>query len=108
MPSQVEEPAVPQRSMDCQDLLPTDDTIRADVEQKFGVKPCIGQIRIAQAQMERKSDVFYISGTDSGKALTFWIPMIYEQSSITLLITSLNILGQQCKNYIGAGCIYAH
>ncbi|KAF8574346.1 hypothetical protein K439DRAFT_1372718, partial [Ramaria rubella] len=40
-------------------------------------------------------DVVYISGTGSGKMLTFWMPLIYEKESITILVTALNVLGQQ-------------
>ncbi|KAF8577599.1 hypothetical protein K439DRAFT_1314501, partial [Ramaria rubella] len=57
--------------------------------------PCIGQIKASVAQLENQTDVIYISGMGSSKTLTFWIPMIYEKDSITVLITALNILGKQ-------------
>ncbi|KAF8578675.1 hypothetical protein K439DRAFT_1361550, partial [Ramaria rubella] len=40
-------------------------------------------------------NVVFISGTGSGKTLTFWMPMIYKEDSITILVTPLNVLGQQ-------------
>ena len=49
----------------------------------------------AAAQLERRNDVVYISGTGSGKTLTFWMPMLFEADSITIHVTLLNILGDQ-------------
>jgi superfamily II DNA helicase RecQ len=34
-------------------------------------------------------------GTGSGKTLTFWIPLLFEKNSITILVRALNILEQQ-------------
>ena len=61
----------------------------------FGIKPCVSQIQVAAAQLECNSDVVYIAGTGSGKTLTFWMPMLFENDSITIHVTSLNILGEQ-------------
>ncbi|KAF8499379.1 hypothetical protein JB92DRAFT_2817114 [Gautieria morchelliformis] len=73
----------------------TQDQIRADTARVFGLRPCVGQIKATAAQLKKTSDVVYISGTGSGKTLTFWMPMIYEKDSITILITALSVLGQQ-------------
>ncbi|KIJ30160.1 hypothetical protein M422DRAFT_268298 [Sphaerobolus stellatus SS14] len=60
--------------------------IRDDTaERAFGIRPCISQIRAAAARLGKESDVVYISGTGSGKTLTFWMPMLYEKKSITIL-----------------------
>ncbi|KAF8584046.1 hypothetical protein K439DRAFT_1347108, partial [Ramaria rubella] len=45
--------------------------------------PCIGQIKATVAQLEKKTDVVYISGMGSGKTLTFWMLLIYKKDSIT-------------------------
>ena len=75
--------------------LPSVQQTQEDTQQVFGITPCIGQITAALAQLEKKTDVVFISGTGSGKTLTFWIPMIYEKDSITILVTALNVLGHQ-------------
>ncbi|KIJ48232.1 hypothetical protein M422DRAFT_162884 [Sphaerobolus stellatus SS14] len=61
---------------------------------------CIGQLKAACAQIEKRSDVIFISNTGSGKTLTFWIPMLYEEDYITILITPLNVLGQQTADQL--------
>jgi superfamily II DNA helicase RecQ len=75
--------------------VPSFEQIRSDTERIFGIRPCVGQVNAAIAQLHNKTDIVFISGTGSGKTLTFWIPMIYEHQSITILVTALNILGQQ-------------
>ncbi|KIJ45973.1 hypothetical protein M422DRAFT_80712, partial [Sphaerobolus stellatus SS14] len=50
---------------------------RDDMERAFGIRPCISQIQAAAVQLEKESDVVYISGTGSGKTLMFWMPMLY-------------------------------
>ncbi|KAF8575767.1 hypothetical protein K439DRAFT_1369012 [Ramaria rubella] len=69
--------------------IPTHAQIRAETW------PCEGQIKATVAQLGKKSDVVFISRTGSGKTLTFWMPMIYKKESIAILVTDLNILGQQ-------------
>ena len=76
--------------------------IRDDTLRVFKVQPCIRQIEAAAAQLEKESDVVYISGTGSGKILTFWMPMLYEEGSITILVTALNILGKQTADLLNA------
>ncbi|KIJ37808.1 hypothetical protein M422DRAFT_87125, partial [Sphaerobolus stellatus SS14] len=51
--------------------------IHDDTKRAFRIRPCISQTQAAAAQLEKESDVVYISGTGSGKTLTFWIPMLY-------------------------------
>ncbi|KAJ3560311.1 hypothetical protein NP233_g10922 [Leucocoprinus birnbaumii] len=74
--------------------LPTEDQIRRDVIARFGVIPCLYQIRDALAQL-RGEDVITIAATGSGKTLTFWIPLLYIEDDFIFLITALNILGDQ-------------
>ncbi|KIJ50784.1 hypothetical protein M422DRAFT_89413, partial [Sphaerobolus stellatus SS14] len=81
--------------------------IRDDTERAFGIRPCISQIQAAAAQLEKESDVVYISGTGSGKNLTFWIPMLYEKKSITILVPALNILWKQTADILNKAGIPA-
>ena len=87
--------------------VPSITEIREATTRAFGITPCIGQAKAALAQLENKSDVVYISGTGSGKTLTFWIPMLYETESITVLVTALNILGEQTAQTLTQGGITA-
>jgi len=64
-------------------------------------------MKAVQAQLSRKTDVIYISGTGSGKTLTFWLPMLYEKESISILVTALNILGDQTARQLNAAEIPA-
>ena len=80
--------------------LPTYSQIRSDTERLFHKIRRISQMQAAVAQMERRSDVIYIAGTGSGKTLTFWMPIIYEKDSITILVTPLNILGDQTAEWL--------
>ncbi|KAG1815090.1 uncharacterized protein BJ212DRAFT_1217588, partial [Suillus subaureus] len=59
--------------------------------------PCNWQVQSAQAQL-KKRDVVTLSPTGSGKTLTFWIPLLFNDGGITILITPLTILGD--KNVI--------
>jgi superfamily II DNA helicase RecQ len=68
--------------------------IRADTLAAFGITPCIGQIKASISQMQKESDVVLILGTGSGKTLMLWIPMLYETQSITVPVTTLNVLGK--------------
>jgi hypothetical protein len=80
--------------------VPTHAQIWERTTEVLGLRPCIGQIKAAVAQLENATDIIYISGTGSGKNHTFWIPMLFEINSITLLVTALNILGQQIADQL--------
>lgn len=74
--------------------IPSVTQIRDDVKAKFGVNPCLYQVYDAQAQL-RGEDCITIAATGSGKTLTFWIPLLYNDGGNIIIITALNILGDQ-------------
>ena len=74
--------------------VPTLDELRSKVQNSFGVQPCIFQARSALAQLEQK-DCITISPTGSGKTLTFWIPLLFNDDGIIIIVTALNILGEK-------------
>jgi len=74
--------------------VPTLSELCSHVEEKFGIRPCIFQAHSALAQLEQK-DCITISPTGSGKTLTFWIPLLFNKGSITVVVTALNILGDK-------------
>jgi superfamily II DNA helicase RecQ len=52
------------------------------------------QAQDATAQLERK-DCIMISPSGSGKTLTFWIPLLFNNNGIIIIVTALNILGDK-------------
>jgi superfamily II DNA helicase RecQ len=68
---------------------------------KLGLTPCTWQHQSAHNQLENK-DVFTISPTGSGKTLTFWIPLLFNNGGITIIITPLNILSEKNRDEANA------
>ena len=52
------------------------------------------QVQDAIAQLEQK-DCITISPTGSGKTLTFWIPLLFNNDGIIIIVTALNIIGDK-------------
>ncbi|KIK76015.1 hypothetical protein PAXRUDRAFT_18508 [Paxillus rubicundulus Ve08.2h10] len=77
--------------------------MRSVVQDEFGLRPCKWQLQSARYQLESK-DVFTVSPTGSGKTLTFWIPLLFNNNRIIIIITPLNILGEKiCDEVIQRG-----
>ncbi|KAJ7078050.1 P-loop containing nucleoside triphosphate hydrolase protein [Mycena belliarum] len=74
---------------------PTALEIRARAVQHLGYQPCLWQIRVVEAILKRDSDVVCIAATGSGKTLTFWLPLLFRPLGIQLVVSPLNILGEQ-------------
>jgi superfamily II DNA or RNA helicase len=74
--------------------IPSIATMRTMVQEHFGFVPCNWQVQAAQAQLKQR-DVVTLSPTGSGKTLTFWIPLLFNNGGITILITPLTILGEK-------------
>jgi superfamily II DNA helicase RecQ len=74
--------------------IPFREEIRNKVIEAFNIHPCEFQITDAIAQLQRK-EVVTISPTGSVKTLTFWIPLLFNDDGIIIVITALNILGAQ-------------
>lgn len=68
--------------------------MKAVVQDKFGLNPCTWQLQSARHQLEHK-DVFTVSPTGSGKTLTFWIPLLFNNDGIIIVVTPLSILGEK-------------
>jgi superfamily II DNA helicase RecQ len=71
--------------------------IKSIAEMKLGLSPCTWQLQSAHNQLKNK-DVFTISLTGSGKTLTFWIPLLFNNGGITIIITPLNILSKKNRD----------
>ncbi|KAG2155788.1 P-loop containing nucleoside triphosphate hydrolase protein, partial [Suillus bovinus] len=74
--------------------IPSIATMCTMVQECFGFVPCNWQVQSAQAQLKQR-DIITLSPTGSGKTLTFWIPLLFNNSGITILITPLTILGEK-------------
>ena len=77
------------------DDIPSLDEIWDKALEVLGRRPCLWQCRVAQAQLRGDKDIVCISGTGSGKTLTFWIPLLFRPDGIQIIITPLNLLGSQ-------------
>ncbi|KAA1479219.1 P-loop containing nucleoside triphosphate hydrolase protein [Dentipellis sp. KUC8613] len=75
--------------------IPSIDEIREQTKTSFGVNPCLWQAEVAQAVLRRDKDIISVSGTGSGKTITFWIPLLFRSRGIQIVVTPLNILGKQ-------------
>jgi superfamily II DNA helicase RecQ len=68
--------------------------IRSVTQAKFGVRPCLWQLKVAEVLLKGDCDVLCTAGTGMGKTLAFWIPLLFHQG-IQIVITPLNMLGKQ-------------
>ncbi|EPT02387.1 hypothetical protein FOMPIDRAFT_1084618, partial [Fomitopsis schrenkii] len=75
--------------------LPTLDGIRAKTLAELKCDPCRWQSMSTLASLEGKKDVVTVAPTGSGKTLTFWMPLLFRDDGIQLVVTPLNILGTQ-------------
>jgi superfamily II DNA helicase RecQ len=75
-------------------VVPCIDDLRMEVQRTFGILPCMFQAQDAIAQLKQK-DCIMISPTGSGKTLTFWILLLFNNNRIIIIITALNILGDK-------------
>lgn len=50
--------------------------------------------------LQGSRDVICISGTGSGKTLTFWMPLLFRPQGVQVIITPLNILGTQTQQQL--------
>ena len=67
--------------------------LRQAAQKVFGQCPCLWQLRVAEAILQRKQDVILTAARGAGKTLTFWIPLLAKPDSIQIVCAPLNILG---------------
>ncbi|KAL1742753.1 P-loop containing nucleoside triphosphate hydrolase protein [Schizophyllum fasciatum] len=76
----------------------SDEDVRAQVQEAFHLSLCYWQIRairaVCLAQSSRR-DVCLISATGSGKTITFLAPLLFAPMGLMVIITPLNLLGEQ-------------
>ncbi|KAF9496450.1 hypothetical protein BDN71DRAFT_1495271 [Pleurotus eryngii] len=88
------------------------DATRALVAKAFaGTRACLFQLEAA-ISVYTGHDTVLCAGTGSGKTLSFWIPLLMAlddglDAPITILVTPLNILGQENAKELGLAGIAA-
>ncbi|KIK18572.1 hypothetical protein PISMIDRAFT_45097, partial [Pisolithus microcarpus 441] len=75
--------------------LPSLSNIRMYTQQFFGVWPCLWQLKVAETILKGDKDVICIAGTGMGKTLTFWMPLLFRENGMQIVVTLLNLLGKQ-------------
>ncbi|KIJ58560.1 hypothetical protein HYDPIDRAFT_178049 [Hydnomerulius pinastri MD-312] len=75
--------------------IPTLNEIRERTQQVFGVRPCLWQLKVAEALLKGDKDVLCTVGTGMGKTLGFWMPLLFRPGGIQIVVTPLNMLGRQ-------------
>ena len=74
--------------------LPSSETIHVAVKEKFGFFPCKWQVEAALTQLQQR-DLILLASTGSGKTLTFWIPLLFNEEGITIVVMPLVVLGDK-------------
>jgi len=74
---------------------PTLATIRHQAQQTFAVRPCLWQLKVAQALLKGDKDVVCTAGTGMGKTLCFWLPLLFRPNNLQIVVMPLNLLGKQ-------------
>ena len=72
----------------------SDEEVQRQVEEAFGVCPCLWQIRVVRAVLAG-DDVITIAPTGLGKSLTYWMPILYIKHGIIVAVAPLKQLGAQ-------------
>ena len=78
--------------------LPSAAEICAKSQEVFGKTPCLFQIELCLAQLRAHSirqDIISIAPTGSGKTLCFLMPLLFNNNRISIIVTALNLLGEQ-------------
>ncbi|KAI0814836.1 hypothetical protein BC629DRAFT_1467385 [Irpex lacteus] len=72
----------------------SDGELRAKCEEIFKKRPCDFQIKLYRAQRKGKN-IISVARTGSGKTFTYLMPLIDSDDGIIIIVTALNILGEQ-------------
>jgi superfamily II DNA/RNA helicase len=68
--------------------------LRALALKCFGKWPCLWQLKVAKAFLQKDHDIVCIAGTSLGKTMSFWLPLLWKKG-LQIIVTPLNQLGKQ-------------
>ena len=83
-------------------VIPHLSEIQQHTQDLLGHRPCIWQIKAVEEILKHDRDIICIAGTGSGKTLTFWMPLLFREHGIQIIVTPLNILGKQNVDQLAA------
>lgn len=72
----------------------SDNEIRTQTEKTFGKRPCQFQIELCKAQL-RREHIISVAATGSGKTLSYFMPLQFTSDSLVIIVSALNVLGEQ-------------
>ena len=72
----------------------TEHELRTKIQEVFGKRPCDFQYKLLEAQKAGKN-IISIARTGSGKTLTYFMPLVLSDDGIIIIVTALNVLGEQ-------------
>ena len=75
-------------------IIPSFDELHTKMEEIFGKKPCLFQCRLGIAQL-KGHNIISIAATGSGKTLSYLITLPFSDGKIIILVSALNVLGEQ-------------
>ncbi|KAJ3537272.1 hypothetical protein NM688_g6715 [Phlebia brevispora] len=89
------------------DHIPDVEEIRRRCQEVFGKRACLWQAEFTRAILARKTDVVLEVATGMGKSLAFWLPVLFVPRGIQIIVTALNVLGQQNVEFLASHGISA-
>ena len=72
----------------------TGDIIRTRTIATFQKRPCQWQIDLCKAQLQGRH-IISVAATGSGKTLSYFMPLQFSADSVIIIVTALNVLGDQ-------------
>ncbi|ESK95783.1 hypothetical protein Moror_12395 [Moniliophthora roreri MCA 2997] len=80
----------------CHSMPEKDQDAQEAVRNRISVHPCIWQLRVVRSTcILEGNDVITIAPTGMGKSLTFWMPLLFTEKSVMILVVLLKTLGSQ-------------
>ena len=77
---------------------PTLEEIRSRTSAVLHCSPCLWQAKAVPQAVKGDRDMLCIAPTGAGKTLTFWMPLLFREDGIQIVVTPLNLLGTQNVN----------